>query len=96
MKMSKVLDDLIDMNQTAYVNGRSVTDDLRILFMKDHCIEEGIDAVLISLDAKKAFDSVSHKYTENILENHGFGPQFINCFKTLYSKITAKFLSMVT
>jgi hypothetical protein len=53
---------------------------------------EAIDAVLISLDAKKAFDSVSHKYTERILEKYGFGPQFINCFKTLYSKITAKIL----
>ena len=61
IRMSKVLDDLIDPNQTAYVNGRSVTDNLRsILFMKDHCVEEGVEAVLISLDAKKAFDSVSH------------------------------------
>jgi hypothetical protein len=41
---------------------------------------------------KKAFDSVSHKYTETILEKYGFGPQCINCFKTLHSKITAKIL----
>jgi hypothetical protein len=93
IKMSKVLDDLIDPNQTAYVKGRSVTDNLRsILFMKDHCVEEEVDAVLISLDAKKAFDSVSHQYTETILKNYGFGPQFIKCFKTLYSKISAKIL----
>ena len=93
IRMSKVLDDLIDPNQTAYVNGRSVTDNLRsILFMKDHCVEEGVEAVLISLDAKKAFDSVSHQYTETILKNYGFGPQFIKCFKTLYSRITAKIL----
>jgi hypothetical protein len=62
-KMSKVLDDIIDPNQTAYVRGRSVADNLRsILFMKEHCQEEGLDAVLISLDAEKAFDSVSHQY----------------------------------
>jgi hypothetical protein len=60
--------------------------------MKDHSIDEGVDAFLISLDAKKGFDSVSHHYTESILKNYGFGTLFINCFKTLYHKITAKIL----
>jgi hypothetical protein len=92
IKMSKVLDDLIDPNQTAYVKGRSVTDNLRsILFMKDHCVEEEVDAVLISLDAKKAFDSVSHQYTETILKNYGFRPQFIKCFKSCVVKFLTKF-----
>jgi hypothetical protein len=69
VKILKVLDELIDLNQTAYISGRSVTDSLlSILFMKDHCIVEGIDAVLISLDARKEFDSVSHRYTETILK----------------------------
>jgi hypothetical protein len=90
--MLKVLDEVIDLNQAAYVKGRSVTDNLRsILFMKDNCIEEKVDAVLISLDAKKAFDSVSHQYTETMLTNYGFGPKFINCFRTLNSKISAKY-----
>ena len=43
----------------------SVTDNLRsIRFMNDHFFNEELDAVLISLDAKKAFDSVSHEYIE--------------------------------
>jgi hypothetical protein len=29
-----------------------------------------VDSVLISLDAKKAFDSVSHQYTEKLLTNY--------------------------
>ncbi len=53
--MAKALGEQIDPHQTAYISGRSVTDSLsNILFMKDHCIEEGIDAVVISLDARKA------------------------------------------
>ena len=47
---------------------------------------------MISLDARKAFDSVSHQYVEKILKHYGFGPQFIKCFKTLYSRISAKIL----
>ena len=35
--MSKVLDEIIDVNQTAYVNGRAVADNLRsIMFMKEN------------------------------------------------------------
>jgi hypothetical protein len=55
-------------------------------------MEEGMDTILISLDARKAFDSVSHHYTEKILKNYGSGPQFINCFKTFHIKISSKIL----
>jgi hypothetical protein len=50
--------------------------------VKEHCQEEDLDAALISLDAKKEFDSVSHQYVEKILKHYGFGPKFIKCFKT--------------
>ena len=62
------------------------------MFMKDHCIEEKIDAVLISLDAKKAFDSVDHGYIEKTLTRYGYGPNFIKFFRTLYSGLTARIL----
>jgi hypothetical protein len=58
----------------------SDTQPVKYFFMKDHCIEEEVDTVLTSLDAMKAFYSVSHQYTEEILKNNGL--QFINCFKT--------------
>jgi hypothetical protein len=61
-KVSKVLDFIIDESQTAYVPGRSVADNLRSnFFMKKYCKNKKIESVLISLDAKKAFDSVEHK-----------------------------------
>ena len=51
------------------------------MFLKDNCVEEKVDAVLVSLDAKKAFDSVDHGYIERTLRKYGFGPKFIyyNC-----------------
>jgi hypothetical protein len=55
LKMAKALGEQKHPHQTAYISGRSVTDSLsNILFMKDHYKEEGIDAVVISLDARKA------------------------------------------
>jgi hypothetical protein len=93
LKTSKVLDSIIDSSQTAYVPGRSVADNLRAnFFIKNHCRNKNIDAVLISLDAKKAFDSVDHKYIEETLSAYGFGPVFIQIFRTLYRNITARIL----
>ena len=91
--MAKVMDSVIDTNQTAYVPGRSVMDNIRCnMFLKKHCERRKVDAVLISLDAKKAFDSVDHNYIRKTLENYGFGPVFISYFNTLYNDITARVL----
>ena len=38
-----------------------------MLTLKDHCMEERIEAVLISQDAKKAFDSVDHGYICSVM-----------------------------
>jgi exonuclease III len=93
LKTSKVLESIIDPSQTAYVPGRSVVDNLRSnFFYKNQCSKMNIDAVLISLDAKKAFDSVDHKYIEETLYAYGFGPVFIQMFRTLYRNITARIL----
>ena len=51
--------------------------------MKQYCENKNLDSVLISLDAKKAFDSVDHKYIEETLRAYGFGSGFIEIFKTL-------------
>ena len=41
--------EIIDRNQTAYERGRSVADNLRsMMFLKDHCMEEQIEAALIN------------------------------------------------
>ena len=53
-KIASALDTIIDKSQTAYVPGRSVSDNLRTNFyFKQYCDLENKDAVLISLDAKK-------------------------------------------
>ena len=92
-RMAKITDKIIDKTQTAYIPGRSVMDNIRSnLFLKNHCKTNNLDAVLISLDAKKAFDSVDHNYIRKTLAAYGFGPTFIKYFNTLYNGITARIL----
>jgi hypothetical protein len=92
-RVSLVLEDIVDKSQTAYVPGRSVADNLRTnFFFKKFSKINKIDSVLISLDAKKAFDSVDHKYIETTLKAYGFGPGFVNIFKILYKEISSRIL----
>jgi len=93
IKMSKILSTIIDPSQTAYVPGRAVADNLRTnFFLKRYCRQKNINSVLISLDAKKAFDSVDHEYIKRTLIAYGFGPEFIRTFQVLYTDITARVL----
>ena len=92
-RMSKHIDSIVDQSQTAYVPGRSVMDNIRCnMFLKEYCKKHRIDGVLTSLDAKKAFDSVSHEYIGKVLEAYGFGENFKRYFKLLYNEITVRVL----
>jgi len=89
-RVSKVLDKIISPTQTAYIPGRVVHDNLRMFeFYRKYCQENNVDAVLMSMDAKKAFDSVDHKYMFNTLKAYGFSDDFIDTVKILYKNIEA-------
>ncbi len=65
-RVSKVLDKLISPTQTANIPGRVVHDNIRMFeFYRKYCYENNVNAVLMSMDAKKAFDSIDHKYMFN-------------------------------
>ena len=63
-----MMNEIIVNTQTAYVRGRSITDNLRsIAFMNDHCRQEHAESAMVFLDAKKSFDSADHGYIINTL-----------------------------
>jgi hypothetical protein len=78
----------IESIQTAYIKGQSIADNLRLLnsVSKLAGCEEDINATIIALDAQKAFDSVSHKYIEQILYRVGLS-NFFPIFKLLYKDL---------
>ena len=92
-RVSKVLPKIIMRSQVAYIPGRVVHDNLRMFeFYKNYCSQNNIDAVLISLDAAKAFDSVDHNYMFEALKRYGFSNEFVNLVKMLYNEIRAEIL----
>ena len=89
MRMCKVLTNVIGEKQTAYLKGRLINDNIRSMLATINLagIEDNIDGLIVALDAKKAFDSVDHKYIERCLISFGCR-KFVPIFKILYKELT--------
>ena len=87
-RLSMAMSGCIKENQTAYIKGRIINDNIRAILASIEVAnsEINIDGLIVSLDAKKAFDSVSHRYIEKCLEKFGVG-RFVPIFKVLYKDL---------
>lgn len=84
-RLKPILANTLSEPQAAYVPGRDISFNSRILQLaKSYARKEYLDYCVVSLDAKKAFDSVSHEYLQKVLEIYDFPPEFIKVFRTLY------------
>ena len=89
-RLKAVLPSILCEAQAAYCPGRDISFNNRILqHAKTYASREGLDFCIVSLDAQKAFDSVSHEYLGKVLEAYDFPNEFLQVFRTLYSGLTA-------
>ena len=87
--MCENVSSVIKGRQTAYIKGRLINDNIRAMLATVNCanVDELAKGLMISLDAKKAFDSVEHSYIERCLKEFGCA-RFVPIFKTLYSELS--------
>jgi hypothetical protein len=86
IRMKKVLPEIIHEAQAAYVPGRDISFNNRLLSLaKKYCKQADKDFCIISLDAKKAFDSVSHVYLSKVLRRYDFPEEFVRSFNLIYN-----------
>ena len=86
--MAVLLPSLISECQMAYVPGRDINFNNRILsFISKYETQD--DNILISFDAEKAYDSVSHDYLRKILVRYSFPQDFVHFLNTIYADNTA-------
>ena len=87
-RLKGVLPSVLMESQAAYTPGRDISFNNRLLqYAKLYARRATKDFCVVSLDAQKAFDSVSHQYIAKTLEVYDFPPEFIKVFKTLYSEL---------
>ena len=89
-RLEKVLPDIINQNQCAYVKGRTIFDAIRsINDVMEYTKLNNIPGLMTSFDFKKAFDSLNWQYLVNTLEAFNFGESFIRWVKVFYSDISS-------
>ena len=85
-RIQKVIGTIISTDQTAYIKGRSMGTNLRlvndIINHYDNINESGI---LFMADFKKAFDSISWKFILQSMKFFNFGDTMIRWINTIYS-----------
>ncbi len=90
-RLEYILPDLIDTDQTGFVKQRQTYDNIwRALHITDYIFQNKTSTLLISLDAEKAFDSVSWDFLYLVLQRFGFENDTIKIFKSLYLTPTAR------
>lgn len=90
-RIDKLLPDLIHTDQTGFIRQRQTQDNLRrTLHIISHITQNDTEAMLISLDAEKAFDSVRWSFLYKVLEKFGFHRSIIDTFRALYDSPSAR------
>ena len=89
-RLEDVLPRVVHHNQCAYVKDRTICDAVRsIEDILDYTKRYQIEGRLISIDFKKAFDSVSRDFLFRALFAFHFGPSFIQWISTFYNNISS-------
>ena len=89
-RIEKVLPTLINPDQTGYVKGRYIGENVRLIYdLLDYTDKLNKKGIAIFLDFKKAFDSIEWNYLLDTLRLFNFGPDIQNWIKTFYYNVTS-------
>ena len=88
-RLEKVLPNIINIDQTGYVKGRYIGENIRLIQDVIHFTNlTNQKGIAIFLDFKKAFDSVEWSYLNAALELFNFGPDILNWIKIIYNDVS--------
>lgn len=86
MRLGLVIGRVINMDQTGFLKGRCIQDNIRtIQDVIDYAEEDGMPGLVCALDFKSAFNSVEHEFIFHALRLFGFGESFIKWIALLYN-----------
>uniref|UniRef100_A0A670I0E5 Reverse transcriptase domain-containing protein n=1 Tax=Podarcis muralis TaxID=64176 RepID=A0A670I0E5_PODMU len=93
-RFKKVLNEVIHKDQAGFLPGRHLFDNTRNIIDILELLQTDINtkAVLIFIDAEKAFDNISWKFMKKNLEGMGVGKGFENGIEAIYSEQKAKLI----
>ena len=88
-RIEKVLPTLINSDQTGYVKGRYIGENVRLIYDVIHYMDKSNQkGIAIFLDFKKAFDFIEWNYLSETLQLFNFGHDIQNWIKIFYNNVT--------
>lgn len=80
----RVLNSLVDQNQSAFIPGRSITNNILLTqeLLKGYNCVNGRKRCAFKIDIQKAYDTVSWEFLSCILHNFGFPDRMIQWILT--------------
>ena len=92
-RLKTILPTLIHEDQTGFVPGRYIGDNIRLIYDMIHYLDtEDSPGLLVTIDFEKAFDSVDWDFMHKVLKRFGFGRDICRWVSAFYSNITSNVL----
>ena len=84
-RIQSVIGKLIDKCQTAYIKGRFIGENTRLIYdVINNLLNRDSTGLIMSADFEAAFDSISWDFVGEVLHQYGFGSRFSEIVSTLY------------
>ena len=89
-RLEKVLTSIINPDQTGYVKGRYIGENVRLIQdIIEHTNLTGKKGIALFLDFKKAFDSIEWPYLKAAINILNFGPDILNWISIFYNDVSS-------
>ena len=87
-RLKSVLSDLIECDQTGFLKGRSIAENICLINnVISYTHSKGIPVLLLFVDFEKAFGIIEWSFVRETLQHFGFGSSFINWISLFYTDI---------
>ena len=89
-RFKHLLPKLIHHNQAGFIENRNIPENFRVISDIFYYTKEyNVPGFMISLDFKKAFDSLEHNFSDVILKKFNCGPSLCGWIRTFYNNISS-------
>ncbi|KAL9966672.1 hypothetical protein ACROYT_G024784 [Oculina patagonica] len=90
LRLEKILPEIIQADQYAYVRGRTIFDAIRTIEdIMEYTKIQQLSGLMVAFDFEKAFDSLSWSFLFKALRAFNFGESFIRWVSVLYCNISS-------
>ena len=86
-RLKAVLQNLVDNDQTGFLKGRSIAENICLINNVISYTESNIPGLLLFVDFEKAFDTIEWAFVEKTLHHFGFGSSLIKWINLFYRDI---------